>query len=273
MSPEEEAIIQQLVAMGMTPEEAFRYAADQGMIFPEAFTPPGVMNGPQPMMDNQQALEAMLNNTFRIAGLPPAPPTPMEQNIPQSMPVQAQGVPQGGPMAEAGQGFGPPTWAGQEDRMQAAGREKAAFHQGGPTPRPSAAPRPAPRTAPSQAQGPKTVSGDFKNYGQQRKAEVHARNDERKAARPTVAGSRPNPSPAQKAAPRVAAAKAQARPGFRPASSGLPNGMKPPRAQPGSVPPPARASGAPTRTPYSQKPQTKIGGQLAGMAGIRRRSS
>jgi hypothetical protein len=242
MSPEEEAIIQQLVAMGMTPEEAFRYAADQGMIFPEAFTPPGVMNGPQPMMDNQQALEAMLNNTFRIAGLPPAPPTPMESQIPQSMPVQAQGVPQGGPMADTSTGVGPPTWAGQEARMQAAGREKEAFHQ-------TKAPTPSPSAAPGRAgTGRPPVSGDFKNYGQQRKAEVHARNDERKASRPTVASAKPNPSLAQKAAPRAAAARTAA-----------------PRTTPAqrTAPPPTRATTPPpAKTPYSQTPQTKIGGML-----------
>jgi hypothetical protein len=329
MTPEEEAIIQQLIQYGMTPEEAFYYAAQQGLIFPEmgmidASTdgsdtmggelPTGLSNptvgvanmasdGPwrtqaftDPMGENlatnpQAAtgsgwpfpvgrggygdlIAAMVTNDFNPGD--PRPPSPGVNIQRTPGPPFAFGKADFGGTTPGfssfgGQHTGGPVQrtAGQNDRNPGfvPGRSSLAAMRSGTSAGQNAGQSGMP-TTPKREQGPQgsqgasrgkpPVSGDFKNYGQQRKAEVHARNDERKAARPTVAGSRPNPSPAQKAAPRVAAARA----GARPATSGLPAGMKPPRAQPGSVPPPARASGAPTRTPYSQKPQTKIGGML-----------
>jgi hypothetical protein len=324
MTPEEEAIIQQLIQYGMTPEEAFYYAAQQGLIFPEmgmadASTDGsdtmggemGVGNPAQMGMANQPVLGPNRSQAFADPmgeQMATASASPIGSGWPHAVgggglagqltaALAMNGVGPGGDrppgnvtIQDPGRlphAWGMPDFGGSMPGSLTSGRQitqNAPIQNDGPYNRkgdPGYVPgrsgvaasnrndtsgaqatgdrtRMPQKAERSEVRGKPPVSGDFKNYGQQRKAEVHARNDERKAARPTVAGSRPNPSPAQKAAPRVAAARA----GARPATSGLPAGMKPPRAQPGSVPPPARASGAPTRTPYSQKPQTKIGGML-----------
>jgi hypothetical protein len=342
MTPEEEEIIWQFIAMGMSPEEAFYYAAQQGLIFPEmgmadastdgsdafggdmgignpgqvgvanmasdgpwrtqAFTDPmgeNLATNPQAATGSGwplpvgrggygDAIAAMVTNGFQPGD--PRPPSPGVNIQRTPGPPFAFGKADFGGTTPGfssfgGQHTGGPVQraAGQSDRNPGfvPGRSNLAAMRGGTSAGQNTGQSGMP-TTPKREQGPQgsqeasrgkpPVSGDFKNYGQQRKAEVHARNDERRANRPTVASRKPNPSPAQKAAPRVAAARAQARPGFRPASSGLPAGMKPPRMTSGErTPKPAPASGAPTRTPYSQKPQTKMGGDLARMAGIRRR--